>query len=252
MRQTLVLIHGFPLDAAMWQPQLEAVPPGWRFIAPDLPGFGETDTVNSNGTDADSSITDYAADVIDLLDHLHIDTAVIGGVSMGGYVSFAIFRLAPRYFAGLVLSDTRAHADTDEGRAARRQMIDLVDREGAAAVARQMVPKLFAPQSAKDRPELIRETRVTIESASPDALKTAIQCLMTRPDSTPQLAQIHCPTLIIVGREDGLTPVADSETMHRLIPGSTLEIVEGAGHMPGLERPDDFNAALLSFLATRV
>lgn len=239
----------------MWQPQLDAVPPGWRFIAPDLPGFGQTDVLNADSnssSDEMPSIADYAADVIDLLDHLHIDSAVIGGVSMGGYVAFAMFRHAPRYFAGLVLSDTRAQADPEQGRAARLQMIETIDREGAPAVARQMIPKLFGPSTERDNLNLIGEARATIEAASREALQTAVRCMMTRPDSTPQLSQIHCPVLIIVGADDVLTPVTDAEGLHRQIAGSKLTIIPDAGHMPSLERPEAFNAALLSFLGTSV
>ena len=104
--QVAVLLHGFPLNAEMWMPQLSSVPDGWRFIAPDLPGYGETDPLLPRaGTPA--GIDDYAADVIDLMDALHIDSAVIGGISMGGYVAFAIHRRAPTYFLGMVLANTQ-------------------------------------------------------------------------------------------------------------------------------------------------
>ena len=239
----------------MWQPQLDAVPEGWRFIAPDLPGFGETDASRAqpgHAGESAGSIDDYAADVIDLIDHLHIDTAVIGGVSMGGYVAFAMFRLAPRYVAGLVLADTRPQADTEEGRAGRRTMIDAVEKEGAPAVARLMLPRLISDETARTQPAVGEALRVMMESATPGAIQTAIRHLMSRPDSTPDLDDIHCPTLIIVGEEDALTPVADSQVMHRRIRGSILEIVLGAGHMASLERPGIFNAALVNFLTTRL
>jgi pimeloyl-ACP methyl ester carboxylesterase len=136
---SLVLLHAFPLAAEMWGPQLQSPPPGWRVVAPDLRGFGES----AAGTPA-RTLDDYADDVEALLSRLGLERAVIGGLSMGGYVTFALFRRRPDLFQGVVLADTRPQADTDEGRANRRKMQDLVRREGSRAVADQMLPTLLA------------------------------------------------------------------------------------------------------------
>lgn len=250
-RGSLVLIHAFPLSAEMWAPQLDALPPGWHAIAPDLRGFGRSDGDRA-GSDAAQTIDDYAGDILDLLGHLGIHDAVIGGLSMGGYLTFAIFRHAPGLFAGLILAATRPQADTDEARAGRRAMLDLVSREGAAGVATAMLPKLLGETTRRERPEVERHVRDLILASTPAGIEGAIARMMTRPDSTPQLAAIRCPTLIVAGDEDTLTPAGDARRMHEAIRGSVVEIVPAAGHLSSLERPDVFNAALARFLSHKV
>lgn len=242
----MVLLHAFPLDASMWEPQLAAVPPGWRLLAPDVRGFGGT--APDPGPPA-SSLDDYAADVLRLLDALGIDRAVVGGLSMGGYITFALLRRAPARLAGLVLADTRPGADTAEGREGRRKLQAAVAHEGAGAAARSMLPKLFASETLRARAGLVDEVRRSIESADPAAIIVALDCMLHRPDSTGLLRSIRLPTLIIVGAEDGLTPPAESEAMREEIAGSTLVVVAGAGHLSNLEQPDRFNAALGRFCA---
>jgi 3-oxoadipate enol-lactonase len=237
----VILLHAFPLEAGMWRPQLEAVPQGWRFIAPDLRGFGRSRPVPGR----EISMDDYAADVLGLMDSLKMDNAVIGGLSMGGYVAFAMFRQAPRRFTGLLLADTRSQADTPQGREGRVRMRELLASEGSRGVAGQMLPKLFSDAAA---PEMVKETRAMIESASPEAIDAAIGALMTRPDSTAGLADINCGTLVVVGERDEITPVADAEAMQRAIPRSSLCVIPGAGHLSSLEQPGVFSRALSDFL----
>jgi 3-oxoadipate enol-lactonase len=243
-RGTLVLLHAFPLNARMWEPQLALAAHGWRIVAPHLRGFDE-----DAGDPPASTVDDYAGDVIDLLDALHVEDAVIGGLSMGGYAAFAIFRRAPRYIRGLILADTRSQADTPDGVEGRKRMLQLLADKGAAAVVDEMIPKLLG---ARSRAALDDRVRALALSSPPAAIAGAIRALMTRPDSTPLLAAIRCPTLIVVGDEDTLTPPALSEQMHRAIPGSELVIVPGAGHLSSLEQPDAFNSALARFLTHRV
>jgi 3-oxoadipate enol-lactonase len=249
-RRTAILIHAFPLHAEMWRPQLDAVPAGWRFVAPDLPGFGGSDPILPDAGARDS-IDDFAADVIDLADHLHIEEAVFVGVSMGGYVTFALFRQAPRYVSGLILADTRALPDSEEGRAARRQMLDVIGSEGAAGVARRMT-KLISDGTRATKPEVATNVTAMIESARPAALASAVRHMMTRPDSTPDLHEVHCPTLVIVGEHDAITPPDESRSMARQIGGARLVVVPGAGHLASLEQPEAFNAAVTEFLAHQV
>jgi len=236
----VILLHAFPLNANMWRPQLEAVPAGWRFIAPDLRGFGRGPAV-----DGPVSMDDYATDVLVLMDALELDTAVIGGLSMGGYAAFAIHRAGPARLARLMLADTRATADTPQEREGRTAMRELLARNGPAGVAEQMLPKLLSPAAADETVALVR---TMIESANAEGIDAAIGALMNRPDSTPQLERITCATLIAVGDADALTPPADAEAMHRAIARSTLIVIPGAGHLSNLEQPAAFSRALEDFL----
>jgi 3-oxoadipate enol-lactonase len=247
LRGTLVLIHGFPLTARMWEPQLELAEHGWRVIVPQLRGF--------DGPPADNvatSVDDYAGDVIDLLDALHIEQAVIGGLSMGGYITFAVFRHAARYFRGMILADTRAQADSPEGVEGRQRMLQLVREKGAAAAADEMLPRLIGASTRASRPDVEPTIRGLILSNSTATIAGAITALMTRPDSTPLLPTIHCPTLVVVGDEDVITPPAASEEIARGIAGAELVIIPRAGHMSNMEQPLPFNLALARFLDHRV
>ena len=198
------------------------------------------------------SIDDYAGDVIDLLDALHIHDAVVGGLSMGGYVAFALLRHASRYVRGLILADTKAQADTPEGVEGRKRMIELVGAKGPAAVADEMLPKLLGETTRRTRPAVVEQVRSLATSSSAEAIAGALRALMTRPDSTPQLASIHVPTLIVVGDEDTVTPPSAAAEMHRAIAGSELVTIPEAGHLTNLEQPDAFDAALARFLDHRV
>lgn len=243
--RVVVLLHAFPLDAEMWLPQFDALPNGWRLIAPDLPGFGQSTSVPSDGTQ-DAALEPFAGDVVKLLDALGIQTAVIGGLSMGGYVTLALVRRAIARCSALVLADTRPQADTDAGRLGRVKMQELAGREGPSGVAREMLPKLL---SAQARPDVIARVRELIERTSTLAITDALGRMMRRPDSTDLLPSISVPTLVLVGQEDGLTPPSDADMMHRAVPGSVLEVIPGAGHISNLEQPESFNAALRRFLA---
>ena len=243
----MVLIHAFPLNARMFEPQLALADRGWRVVAPHLRQFDGGD-----GDPSASTVDDYAADVIDLADALHLEDAVIGGVSMGGYVAFAMFRHAPRYFQGMVLADTRATADAPQALEGRKKMIALVQQQGSAAVADEMLPKLLGETTRRTRPDLVERVRALAVSSSPGAIAGAVRALMTRPDSTPLLPTIHCPALIVVGDEDLLTPRSDAEAIHRGVAGSQLTVIAGAGHLSNLEQPDAFNDALARFLDHQV
>jgi 3-oxoadipate enol-lactonase len=246
-RGTLVLLHAFPLNARMWEPQLALAAHGWRVVAPHLRGF-------AGGVDDPqvSTIDEYAGDVIDLLDTLHVEDPIIAGLSMGGYVAFAILRRDPRYVRGLVLADTRSQADTPEGVAGRTRMLQLLDQEGPPAVVDEMLPKLLGASTWASRPALADRVRALALANPSKAFAGAIRALMTRPDSTPLLSAIRCPTLIVVGEEDTLTPPSLSEEMRRAVAGSELVVLPGAGHLSSLEQPDAFNSALAAFLTHRV
>jgi 3-oxoadipate enol-lactonase len=246
-RGTLLLLHAFPLNARMWEGQLGLAETGWRVIAPQLRGVD-----GGAGDPPAASVDDYAGDVIDLLDALHVTQAVVGGLSMGGYVAFALLRLAARYVQGLILADTRSQADTPEGVAGRTRLLQLVQDRGPSAVADEMIPKLLGETTRKTRPAVEARVRSLALASSTDAIAGAIRALMTRPDATPLLSTIHVPTLILVGDEDTLTPPAAAEAMHRAIAGAELVRIPQAGHLSNLERPELFTAALAGFLGHRV
>jgi len=231
----------------MWEPQLALAVHGWRVIAPQLRNFDQ-----DSGDLPAMTMDDYAGDIIDLLDALHIQEAVVGGLSLGGYVAFAILRRAPRYVRGLILADTRSQADTPEGVEGRKRMLQLLAAKGPSAVVDEMVPKLLGASTRASQPAVSARVRAVALSNPPEAIESAIRALMTRPDSTPLLGAIHCPTLIVVGEEDTITPPALSEEMHRAIAGSEFVLVPKAGHLSSIEQPDVFNAAVAAFLTHRV
>ncbi len=245
LRRVCVLLHAFPLSAAMWEPQLQHIPDGWRFIAPDLRGFGGSS--ESDPADGDS-IDDFASDVVALLAELGTTEAVIGGLSMGGYVAMAIVRRAPHLAGALVFADTRVAADSPEGRANRRSMIAVVDREGPSGVAREMMPKLLGKTTREINPQVEPVVRHMINRQSPAAIRGGLVRMMNRPDSAPLLSTTRVPTLVIVGDEDEITPPSESQRIADGIPGSTLVVIAKTGHLSNLESPDEFNRALASFL----
>jgi len=246
--QTLLLLHAFPLAAEMWQPQLESVPAGWRFIAPDLRGFGSS---SPGDPAAPPSVGDYEEDVVALLDHLALDSVVLGGLSMGGYGAFAVLRRAPHRVRGLVLADTRAEADGEVARASRDGMLETLAIGGAAAVFERMRPGLLGVTTRASRPAVVERVRQLALAQTDVGIRRGIQRLKTRPDSTALLSRLTCPAIVIVGEEDEITGVDDARRMHRQIAGADLAIISRAGHLSNLEHPEEFTAALARFLATR-
>ena len=238
----VVLLHAFPLNSTLWQPQIERAPTGWHFAAPDLPGFGASVLAAARSMDA------MAREVLNVLDEQGIERAVIGGMSMGGYVTLALYRLAPERFSGMVLVDTRATADNDQQKDARRKMIETVREKGAGAVADEMMPKLLGETSHRERPAVVERVRAMIEGNSRDAIAGAVEAMMNRPDSRPLLAHISVPTLVVCGEEDVLTPPSDSEALHEGIADSRLVRIPRAGHLSSLEAPEEFSLALNAFL----
>jgi pimeloyl-ACP methyl ester carboxylesterase len=191
-----------------------------------------------------------AEHVLRAMDGMGIERAVIGGLSMGGYVTLALYRLAPERFEAMILADTRATADNDTQKDGRRKMIATVRAKGAAGVADEMLPKLLGSTSHKERPELSARVRGMIESTTPDAIAAAVEAMMNRPDSTSMLASIEVPVLIVCGEEDVLTPPADARALDQQIRNSRLELLPRAGHLSNLETPDRFSGALRDFLTT--
>jgi pimeloyl-ACP methyl ester carboxylesterase len=239
----VILLHPFPLHADFWRPQLERITRGWRCLAPDLRGFGPAAVPPERRT-----LDDLAEGVAGFMDGLEIEKAVIGGLSMGGYVAMAFYRMAPERFTGLVLANTRAGAEPPEGRPARDAMIALVQAQGPRAVADQMMSKLLGQTSQRARQHLAPLVRRLIETNTAEAIAAAIQAIRDRPDSMPTLERCAVPALVITGEEDTIIPVAESEAMARTIPRAQLVVLGAAGHLSSLEVPDDFSEALGNFL----
>ncbi|HSJ23447.1 MAG TPA: alpha/beta fold hydrolase [Longimicrobiales bacterium] len=242
----LVLVHGFPFSAAMWRPQLDSPPAGWRVIAPDLPGFGESAPV-----DGDMLSMDAAADAVaELIRGLGLDRVVLGGLSMGGYVCFAFMRRHPQLVRGLILADTRPGADGEQVRRGRLQSAAKISQGGTGELVEGMLPKLLSPLTLKRQPEVEAEVRSIMEAASPAGVIAALHGMAARPDSTPELRSVTVPTLIVVGMDDVITPPGEAQLMSRGIPGSRIEPIVDAGHLPNLEQPAEFNRLLNGFLAS--
>ena len=233
---TVVLLHAFPLQSAMWESNVRTMPEGWRAIAPDMRW--------ADGV----SMSDLAGDVVDLLDHLHVTQAAVVGCSMGGYVVFEMWKSAPRYISAVGLVSTRPGADNEEGRKNRQKMIEQVDQEGVEAIAAQMVTKLLGATTHRDRPEVVRQVKQLILTNTPERVKAAIAAMMNRHDSTPLMSTIDVPALIIHGAEDSLIAPSEAEGMHRVIRNSQLELIPSSGHLPNLEQPAPFDATLWQFL----
>jgi len=239
----VVLIHGYPFNRSLWNEQITALSSSYRVIAPDLRGFGESDSAPGTAT-----MNVMAQDVGLLLNHLGIARAAIGGLSMGGYVALAFYKQLPSRVRTLVLADTRAQADTEEAKQSRAQQAEKALNEGMAGIADAMLPKLLTPETVSKRPEVVKSVRDMMLKTKPEGAAAALHGMAERDDQTALLAKITVPALVMVGAEDAITPVADSEKMHAAIPGSRLVVIENAGHVSNLERTEQFNDALLSFL----
>ena len=248
-RSALVLVHAFPLCADQWLPQLARPPLGWRIVAPDLRGFRNAESTVAEPVPAAMTIDRYAADVLALMDHLEIDKAVVGGLSMGGYVAFGMVRQAQSRVTGLVLANTRASADSPDARGNRDRMIEMARRDGPEAIARAMLPKLLGETTWREQPDLAQAIGQMIRANTGEAIAAALAALRDRPDSTPLLSSIDCPTLIIAGDEDALIPRADADAMHTGIKGARLVMLPRVGHLGNLEDPQGFNSALSLFLS---
>ena len=261
----MVLLHGYPFDRSMWREQIDFLGAnGFRAIAPDLRGFGEmSDELQFvAGADRDDTerqaeayrtiitMEDMARDVVALMDELKIGQATICGLSMGGYVAFDFIHLFPARVRALVLAGTRAPADNEQEKQARLRQVEQMLTSGMEGIAEATLPKLLAPPTLAGKPEVVARVREMIVQADPRNAAAAQRGMAARRNYSDDLAGIDVPTLVIVGREDPLRPVADAEFMHERISDTRLEVIEDAAHMTNMEQPEVFNRALLGFLET--
>jgi 3-oxoadipate enol-lactonase len=239
----VLLLHGFPFSRQMWRLQAPLTRTV-RLITCDLRGFGE-----SEGTP--SSMDEFAEDVHALVTHLGLSAFVLGGFSMGGYVLFRYWARHADRVRALLLLDTRADADTPEGRQRRYDAIARIENEGPSGYLDDFLKLVLSPKTLQSHPDLARDLRNQMAKVRPASLTGALRAMAERPDSTSLLAAIRVPTLIVVGEDDKATPPDGARRMHAAIAGSQFVLIPEAGHVSNLEQPERFNAALESFLPAR-
>ena len=239
----IVLLHAFPLNRTMWEPQIDPFSAIFRTIAIDLRGHGGSSRGHTPYT-----LEDLAADIKGLLDDLTIQQAVFVGLSMGGYILMAFYRLYPDRVKGLVLADTRAQADTPEGRAGRWEMIRIAETQGADAIADIMIPRLLSTRTIETNPALVGKVRAMIVHNPAETIVADLRAMAERPDSVPLLTKIARPTLVLVGELDQGTPPSDARLMAERIPAARLTVLPDVAHLSNLEKPEAFNQAVLSYL----
>ena len=240
----VVLLHAFPLSAAMWLAQREGLADTCRIVTPDQRGFGGSPL----GDDA-PSLDHVADDVAALLDSLGLDRVVLGGLSMGGYVAMAFLRRHADRLAGLLLADTKAGADPEPARDNRERIARIVtDDPEATVVVDEILPTLLGESTLRERPLVLGRTKAIVQAAPPAAVAWAQRAMAARPDSFDTLRAVTVPTLVVVGAEDTIAPVAEAAAMVEAVPGARLEVLPAAGHLSAVETPEGFNAALRTLL----
>jgi len=240
----IVLIHGFPMDHSIWAQQVQSLAPHYRVITPDLRGSGR-----SSVTPGKATVEQWADDMATMLDALKItEPIVLGGLSMGGYVAFRFFQAHRSRLAGLILCDTKAMADTPQAAAGRLETARRMEREGGQFLADTMLPRLLAPATLDGKPEVVDCLRKIILAGDPVGYAATSRGLAERPNFTPLLPQIDCPTLLIVGRQDAISTLAEMNAMTRAIPGSRIVEIDSAGHVTPLEAPEEVSRAMREFL----
>ena len=229
-RPTLVLLPGLLCDDRLWKPQVEALSDVADVVIADMT--------------RDETMSDMAARALDGAP----ESFALAGLSMGGYVAFEIMRTAPGRVTRLALLDTGARADTPEQTTRRKDLIGLADRGEFKAVSPRLLP-LFVHESRLSDTQLIEDVTQMADSVGKDAFLRQQKAIMGRPDSRPDLSDIRCPSLVVCGRQDALTPVELSEEIAGLIPGANLVLIDNCGHLATMERPDEVNAALRTWMA---
>ncbi len=237
-------IHGFPLNNLLWDLQVDGLAHMARLITPDLRGHGLTEP-----SEPPCSMKGFADDCAQLLDHLGIEgPVVVAGLSMGGYVALEFYRRYPESVAGLILAATRAGADSEEARLARDAAAATATAEGIAPIVEGMLPKLMAPNTYGEQPDLGEFVEEMMMQTSTEGMVGALAAMRDRADSTPHLDKIKVPCLVLHGEEDQLIPLSEARLMQESIEGAELVVVPGAGHLPNLEQPELFNEAVLVWL----
>jgi 3-oxoadipate enol-lactonase len=243
--QPIVFLHAFPLNRSMWSAQSVALLAEQRFrlVALDWRGFGESSIDGSIST-----MELFANDVAGLMDALGMQQAILCGLSMGGYAAFAFLRKYPQRVNGLILADTRPGADNDQGRANREKVARLAEEQGPDAIADLQVPNLISDDTRQHHPDVEVRIRQMINAATSSGIAAASRGMAQRADSYDLLATITCPTLVIVGEHDALTPLPVAQEYAAKIASAQLAVIPRAGHLSNLEQPEAFLEAVRNFL----
>lgn len=240
----IIFLHGFPFDKSMWRAQLQALAPDYRVIACDIRGFGKSvDEITSFSIDL------FAIDLARFMNALGVKKAIICGLSMGGYIALSFQKKYPELVDALILCDTQCISDTNEVAEGRLKQIHDIEENGPSAFTEKFVKGVFYEDTLTEKPELVEELTRVVNSNSTHVIAEGLRALSTRTETCSTLSQIDVPTLIICGREDQITPLAQSEKMHEATKDSQIRIIEKAGHVSNLERPEEFNQHLKDFLA---
>ncbi|MDP2888073.1 MAG: alpha/beta fold hydrolase [Bacteroidota bacterium] len=241
----IILIHGFPFNKSMWNDQMEVLTEKCRVIAYDVRGFGNSEA----GTD-DFSIELFVTDLINLMDALKIEKAMLCGLSMGGYIALNAIENYPKRFSALILCDTNCVADTPEAIEKRIVTIEKIDKYGVEPFANESIKNLFAPISFVTNQEKIAIVKELIMKASMPTLRATLRALTTRKETCNKLPDIKVPVLILVGEDDKITPPVAARQMHKNIKGSILKVIENAGHLSNIENSYEFNIHLEKFVSS--
>jgi 3-oxoadipate enol-lactonase len=242
--EPLVFLHSFGHTKAMWAPQLNYfLQQGYRVIAPDMRGYGESGYVAAN-----YSIGTFAEDVARLIRELGLQKPTVTGISMGGYTALGIQRRYPNLLGALVLSNTKAEADSEEIKARRRSQIQVLKEQGVPEFVRTSASRRLSPVTLKERPWVLDYVSMLNLTVSEEVLAATLQAMIDKEDDTTILSAIKIPTLVIYGTDDTFIPKPAAPFMHEKISGSKLVAIEGTGHVSSLENPGRYNAALLDFL----
>ena len=239
----IIFLHGFPFSKSMWQTQLDFLKSSNRVIACDIRGFG-----NSKDEESVMSMDLFGDDLIQFMDRLNIDKAVVCGLSMGGYIALIVCKRYAERLEALILCDTQCIADSPEGKAKRYKLIDEIALNGTENFTEGFIKNVFHKDSLTGKKEVVEELRKVIVSNSKHVITTGLKALAERSETCSVLNKITVPTLIICGREDKVTTLAQSEFMNQNIEGSILRIIDDAGHVSNLEQADEFNKHLQDFL----
>jgi pimeloyl-ACP methyl ester carboxylesterase len=241
--EVVLFLHGHPFDRRMWAPQVAALAPELRVVAPDLPGYGASPPRATTIT-----MRELAAAAIELLDHLRIARATVVGLSMGGLVAMELGLGWPERVDGLVLAATTAAAVTEAEAEHRRRLADRVEAQGPLTLVVEMADRLFGPVGRRD-PELLRTVIDMMISTPPAGAAAALRGRAQRPDYATLLGGLTVPALVIAGRHDGFAPDAVTDQLVAALPDPEVLHLERSGHLPNLEEPDAFTAAVRSFVA---
>ncbi|WP_141581823.1 alpha/beta fold hydrolase [Actinomadura sp. WMMA1423] len=241
----LVLLHAFPLSSAMWLAQREGLAGRFRIITPDLRGFG-----GSRLGDDEPSVDTMADDVARMCRSLGVRRAVVGGLSMGGYVAMALCRRHPDLVLGLVLAATRGTADTDPVRENRLRQAETLEGERSTRIlVDEVLPGLVGPTTYRQRALVYGRVRGLVQAAPPQAAAWAQRAMAGRPDSSETLRGLRAPALVMIGDEDGLATEDEARAMADAMPNAELLVIPRAGHLCAVEQPDLFNQAVAEFAA---